>query len=66
MSTDPVGTVYVVSIFDEGEWRRLLTTQDEVEAESLRAAMEQDGVEALLEKFEPKAKAAGRAPPKER
>lgn len=54
MSEHPIGTVYKVSILDEGEWRRLLTTQDGEEAEALREAMEQDGVECLVETFPPK------------
>ncbi len=56
MSTDPVGTVYVVSVFDDPDWRRLLTTQDEEEAEALKAAMEQDGVEVKLDRYPPKSR----------
>ncbi len=52
--SDPVRTIYVVSIFDEAEWRRLLTTQDAEAAEALRAAMEQDGVEVKVDKYPPK------------
>lgn len=54
MSTKIPGTVYVVSILDEGNWRRLLTTQDGEEAEALRAAMEQDHVDVRVDVYPPK------------
>lgn len=50
--SDPPGTVYQVMVLD-GEWRRLLTTQDKAQAEALLASIIADGVEAKIEKFKP-------------
>ncbi|WP_200953728.1 hypothetical protein [Mesorhizobium sp. Root102] len=52
--SDPVGTVYVVSIYEKPDWRRLLTTQDAAAAEALRASIEADGEKARVQKFPPK------------
>ncbi len=52
--TDPIGTVYVVSVYDKPEWHRLLTTQDEAAADELKASIKADGVKVRIQKFPPK------------
>jgi hypothetical protein len=52
------GTVFVVSaneMLDTGKrrWKTLLVTKDEAAAESLKAAIEGDGVPAEIEKIRP-------------
>ncbi len=52
--SDPIGTVYVVSIHEKPDWRRLLTTQDKDAAEALAASIKADGEKARVQKFPPK------------
>lgn len=54
--TDPIGTTYIVSAYDSEAkvWRTVLPTKDKAEAESMKAAMEQDGVKAEITTFPPK------------
>jgi hypothetical protein len=55
------GTTYVVSaneMLDTGKrrWKTLLVTKDEAAAESLKAAIEADGVQAEIETIRPPAR----------